>query len=215
VRIGRAIALGIVIGLCLRGVWSGTTPLVLVAGFASFVAALDAIEPLAQDLDRPTRLASYPRPKGWVLVHHLAGPTITMLLVGGVALATAVVVDPSTHVATLGALLLIPGAAAAVAGAAVSVVSEPVLDAAAESMMPPEVAGPRVIFRAAWPPAIATIGLVPLVIAHHAEVAGRAAAPALISASISVLVLVAIVAGWVRFRDDIHRSLTPPTGGKR
>jgi hypothetical protein len=210
VRIGRVAGLGVVIGLCLRGVWSGTTPLVLVAGLAAFVAALDAIEPLAQDLDRPTRLRSYPRPDGWVPVHHLVGPSIVMLLVGGVALATAVVVDPSAHVAAIGALAILPAARAALAGAAVSVVSEPILDAAAEAMIPPEIGGPRVLFRAAWPPAIATLGLLPVVMAHRAEEAGEAAIPVLLSTAVSILLLSAIVAAWVRFRADIHASIANP-----
>jgi hypothetical protein len=208
VRAGRVLALGIVIGLCLRGVWSGTTPLLLVAGLAAFVAALDAIEPLAQDLDHPTRLGSYPRPDGWVLVRHLAGPTAVMLVVGGVALATAVVVDPGTHVAAIGALAIVPGAVAAVAGAAVSVVSEPMLDASTEAMIPPEVAGPRVLLRTAWPPAIAVLGLLPVAIAHRAENNGAPAIPVLLSTAVSVLVLGGIVAAWVRFRADIHRAIT-------
>jgi hypothetical protein len=210
VRVGRCAALGVVVGLCLRGVWSGTTPLVLVAGLATFVAALDAIEPLAQDLDHPTRMASYPRPDGWVLVRHLAGPLVAMVLVGGIALATAMVVDPTPHVAAIGALAIIPGAVGAVGGAAVSVVSEPMLDASTEAMIPPEVAGPRVLLRAAWPPAIAVIGLLPVVTAQRAERAGNPAVPVLLSTALSVLVLGAIVAAWVRFRSDIHAAITQP-----
>jgi hypothetical protein len=145
-----------------------------------------------------------------VLVRHLVGPTIVMLLVGGVALATAVIVDPSPHVAAIGALAIVPGALAAVAGAAVSVVSEPMMDAATEAMMPPEIGGPRVLFRAAWPPAIAVIGLLPVVTAHRAEVAGNPSIPVLLSTAVSVVVLAAIVAAWVRFRADIHASIMNP-----
>jgi hypothetical protein len=207
VRVARVLSLGMVIGLSLRGVWSGTTPLLLVAGVASFVAALDAIEPMAQDLDHPTRLFSYPRARGWVLVRHLAGPTIAMIAVGVVAIVTAFVVDPHTHVLTYGLALLLPAAVASVAGAAVSVVSEPILDASTEAMIPPEVAGPRALFRAAWPPAIATVGMLPLVGAHRAELAGRPVEAALSSGSIAVLVVSVVVFGWVRFREEIHGAL--------
>jgi hypothetical protein len=188
-------------------VWSGTTPLVLVAGVAAFVAALDAIEPMAQDLDHPTRLFSFPRARGWVLVHHLAAPTIAMIGVGLVAVATAFVVDPHRQVLTYGLAVLIPAAAASVAGAAVSVVSEPILDASTEAMIPPEVAGPRALFRAAWPPALATFGMLPLVAAHRAETVGHPAEAALSSASTAVLVLTVVVFGWVRFREEIHAAL--------
>jgi hypothetical protein len=207
IRIARVAGFGAAIGLSLRGVWSGTTPLVLVAGAAAFLAALDAIQPLAEDLDRPTRLRSFPRPEGWVLIHHLAGSGLTMLGVGGVALATAVAIDPSMRVAGLGAIALVPAACAAVAGAAVSVISEPLLDAASEAMVPPEVAGPRVLLRAAWPPAIAVIGMLPVVAAHRAWLDGQAPAPVLVSAAAAVLVLVTLVGFWVRFRREFYDKL--------
>jgi hypothetical protein len=207
VRLARVVALGAVIGLSMRGVWSGTTPLVLVAGVASFVAALDAIEPLAQDLDHPTRLFSFPRARGWVLVRHLAAPTLAMIGVGLVAIGTAFIVDPHQQVLTYGFAVLVPAAVASVAGAAVSVVSEPILDASTEAMIPPEVAGPRALFRAAWPPAIATAGMLPVVGAHRAELAGRPAEAALSSGGTAVLVISLIVFGWVRFREEIHASL--------
>jgi hypothetical protein len=121
-----------------------------------------------------------------------------------------VLVDPSSHVAALGAMAIVPAALAAVAGAAVSVVSEPMLDASTEAMIPPEIGGPRVLFRAAWPPAIAVLGLVPVITAHRAERAGNPAAPVLLSTAVSVAVLAAIVAAWVRFRSDIHAAITNP-----
>jgi hypothetical protein len=218
VRVARVVALGVVIGLCMRGVWSGTTPLVLLAGVAAFVAALDAIEPMAQDLDHPTRLFGFPRPRGWVLVRHLAAPAVAMIGLGLVAIATAFVVDPHRDVLVYGFAVLVPGALAAVAGAAVSVVSEPILDPGTEAMIPPEVAGPRALFRAGWPPAIATLGLLPLVAAHRAELHDRPADAALSSASTAVFVLTVVVFGWVRFREEIHKALATagqpaPTGG--
>ena len=142
-----------------------------------------------------------------MLVRHLVAPTFAMVGVGVVAVATAFVVDPHRQVLAYGAATLVPAALASVAGAAVSVVSEPILDASTEAMIPPEVAGPRSLFRAAWPPALATLGLLPLVGAHRAELAGRPAEAALSSASTAVLVLAAVVFGWVRFREEIHAAL--------
>jgi hypothetical protein len=110
-------------------------------------------------------------------------------------------------VAGIGALAILPGAIGAVAGAAVSVVSEPMLDASTEAMIPPEVGGPRVLFRAAWPPAIAVIGLLPVVIAHRAEINGTPAVPVLLSTAVTVLALGSIVTAWVRFRSEIHNAI--------
>ncbi|HEX7094288.1 MAG TPA: hypothetical protein VF183_00290, partial [Acidimicrobiales bacterium] len=204
VRLARVGSLGVVIGLVLRGAWSGTTPLVIVGGLAAYVAALDAIEPLAQDLDRPTRLLSFPWPRGWVLLRHTVAPVIAMIGVGVVALLTAFVIDPRAQVLRIGAIALVPAACAATAGAVISVVSEPILDSASAAMIPPEVAGPRVVLRAAWPAAVATAGMLPIVAAHQAIESGRPGVPAASTAAVVVLVLAAVVTGWVRLRDDIH-----------
>ena len=80
-------------------------------------------------------------------------------------------------------------------------------------MLPPEVAGPRVLMRTAWPPGVAVIGQLPLLAAARA--AGRDDAPlrALQAPAIAIAVLVVIVFAWVRFRDDIHRSLAEAASG--
>ena len=54
-RFARLVVLGAVAGLALVGVWQGTTPLVVVAGLALYVAGLDAVEPVAQEVDHPDR----------------------------------------------------------------------------------------------------------------------------------------------------------------
>ncbi|MGH9183761.1 MAG: hypothetical protein ACRDZ9_08170 [Acidimicrobiales bacterium] len=74
VRVARMGALGAVAGLAMRGVWSGTTPLLAVAAVVLFVVALDAIEPLSQDADRPYRWAPLPVRDGALLLRHLAAP---------------------------------------------------------------------------------------------------------------------------------------------
>ena len=40
--------------------WAGTTPLVVLAGLALFVAGLDTVEPLAQEVDHPSRRDASP-----------------------------------------------------------------------------------------------------------------------------------------------------------
>ncbi|MEA2466040.1 MAG: hypothetical protein QOJ57_166, partial [Thermoleophilaceae bacterium] len=56
-RVGRVLALGLVAAAALWGTWQGTTPLVVVAGCALLLVALDAVEPLAEEIDHPTRRA--------------------------------------------------------------------------------------------------------------------------------------------------------------
>lgn len=214
-RIGRVLVLSIAVGLAMRGVWAGTTPLVLVAGVAAFVAALDAIEPLAQELDHPGRLQSVPIPEGHLMLAHLAAPVVVLTAVGVVGGGVAVLVDPSVRAMGLAGLSLIPAVGAAVASAAISVASEPTLDSATERLIPPEVAGPRILIKTVWPPAVATIGLLPGVFARRSEVAGDDAIAMLANVSAAVMVLVAIVFVWVRFRNDLHRSMSEAMGGSR
>ena len=73
-RLVRLLALAGIAGMSLRGVWNGTTPLLVPAGLALWVAALDAIEPLAQETDHPGLRDGYPLAEGELMVRHLAVP---------------------------------------------------------------------------------------------------------------------------------------------
>lgn len=212
VRIARVVVIGAAIGLTARALWAGTTPLVLVAGVLAYVAALDAIEPLAQDVDHPGLLSSMPEVEGVVMVKHLAEPVIVMCCIGAVSIATAYAVDPSPVVLRVGLPMLLPAALAGVAGAAVTVASEAILDTSQEAFMPPEVAGPRLLFRTVWPPAIGVIGMVPLLAARSAEQAGRDPTSAVTTVAIPVVLLAMGVFAWVRFRADLHRAMAEATG---
>ena len=70
-RVARLVLLGAVAGLSLRGAWSGTSPLIILAGLALFLAGLDAVEPLAQEIDHPTRRDSVPIERGDVELRHV------------------------------------------------------------------------------------------------------------------------------------------------
>jgi hypothetical protein len=72
------------------------------------------------------------------------------------------------------------------------------------SLMPPEVAGMRLVYRTAWPPAMAIIGIVPVLAARTAARAGAPAAPFALAAGGVVIVLFVIVCGWVRERERVH-----------
>ncbi len=214
VRVARVLVVGAAIGLTARATWAGTTPLVLVLGALAYVAALDAIEPLAQDIDHPGLLGSVPEVEGVVMVKHLAEPVLVMIGVGLVALGTAYGVDPNPEVLRVGLPLLLPAALAGVCGAAITVVSEATLETSQEAIMPPEVAGPRLLFRTVWPPAVAVIGMLPLLAARAAaESAGGDPTRAVTATAVPVVLLCMVVFGWVRFRADIHEAMSQATGG--
>lgn len=215
VRLVRVVVLCVAAGLAMRGVWDGTTPLILVAGLATYAAGLDALEPLAQELDHPGRLQSVPIPEGQIMLAHLAAPVVLLLLAGMVGGGVAVLIDPSMRALGFAAISLVPAVGAAVGGAAVSIASEPTLDASTERLMPPEVAGPRMLIKTIWPPLVAIIGLLPGVFAHRAEVRGEDALALLANIAAPVMILVALVFAWVRYRSDMHQAMAEAMGGTR
>jgi hypothetical protein len=166
-RIMRVGGLGIVAGLAAGGAWKGTTPLVIVAGAALFVAALDALEPLAQEMDHPTRRDSFPVLPGRLATSALAVPAVVLAVaaVAGAGVATAVLGVPAAPML----VAALPAAAAALAGGTASLILEPVSAAELMSRYPvPEAAGPVLVARLGFAPGVAIAGWLPLL-------AGRAA----------------------------------------
>ena len=214
VRILRVTGLGALAGASLHAVWGGTTPMVLVAGIALYLVALDALEPLAQEIDHPTLVASYPMRRGLLMVHHLAAPSIAIAMAGVVGVATAWALDPSADTLRIGAVTLVAATGCAVGAGAISIVSEAVLDQSGEAMLPPEVAGPRVVIRTLWPPLVAVIGVTPVLAAQRADRGGGDAfAAAALVATLAWLLVLAIGA-WVRYRDDLHATMQQAVRGE-
>ena len=211
-RVLRILVTGIAAALAARGVWSGTTPLLLVAGLAGYVAGLDALEPLAQEIDHPGLAGSFPEVRGATAVRHLAEPIIVVFVVAAVGVAVAVGIDPSALGLRVAAVAAVPAVLCAVAGAGITVVSDQVLDRADASLMQPEVAGPRLLIRTLWPPIVSVLGFVPLLIGRSAALAGRDPVGAMAAASLPVVILFGLIVVWVRFRDDIHESMAEATG---
>ncbi len=205
-RIVRVLLMAFITGLCLRGVWHGTTPLVVLAGLAMWIAALDAVEPLGQEIDHPGRTDEFPLERGILYLRHLPITIIVSMVVGAIAAGIAaapigsdIPIGPAM-VAGLSIGLL------AACGAVVSVVQgapEPVDQL---SMVTPEVAGARTVYRTAFPPALAVAGTLPL-LAARASVRGVQDPPPVAAAINVAMVLTGVavlVGGWVRFRDEIQ-----------
>ncbi len=212
IRIIRVLVLAIGAGLAIRGLWSGTTPLIIVAGLATYVAALDATEPLSQEIDHPTLTGTLPVDPGTLMVRHLVEPVLVLIAAGTVALGVSYAVDPAPDMLGIGALTVVTASLAAVAGAAISIVS-PTDSGGSDALMTPEVAGPRMVFRTAGPPVVAMLGFLPVLVA--ARVTGDTD-PFSIAATVTipVLILVMIVFAWVRFRSDIAKSMAESMSGE-
>jgi len=216
VRLLRVVVLGAVAGISLVGVWAGTTPLLAVAALALFVAALDALEPLAQDVDHPDLSTSVPVVSGDLRIRHAPVPFAVMVVVALVGWAVAVGVAaagvfPLRLAVTVGGAMVVPAALLATVGAAASVVMEPALGGSAN--MPAEIAGIKMVVRAIWSPALVLLGLTPLLVARSSLRHGTALGQAALSGVVLPLMVGVLGLGWLRFREDLHVYFKPPEPG--
>lgn len=202
-RIGRFVLVSAVAGLALRGVYQGTIALAVVAGLAMFIAGLDAIEPLAQETDHPGRRDALPLTTGYVMTRHLPVAAVVMVKSGIVAAVAAVLVEPSVDAVKLAAICFIPLGLAGGAGAVISVLMGAPEPSDNWQLLPPEVQGSRTLFRTVWPPLVATLGTLPVVFARVASENDSNPYEAAVTSGFFVLVLCALVAGWVHQREVI------------
>ena len=117
--------LGAVAGAAVCGAWQGTTPLVLVAALALLVAGFDAVEPLAQEVDHPTRRDLLPVLPKQLIRRHLVAPTALMLGVVLVAVVTALLIARASLVIEVGAVIALPTALLVLCGVALSATNDP------------------------------------------------------------------------------------------
>lgn len=208
-RLVRVSLMAVVAGLSLRGAWAGTSPLIVLAGLALWVAALDAAESLGQEIDHPGRTDAFPMERGELMAKHLPIIGVVSVLIG--LLAAVVALIPIGDEVPAGAALVVGLAAGLLAacGATVSVVQGAPDPVDTLGMATPEIAGVRTVFRTAFPPALAVLGTLPLLAARAAE--RGVSEPPPLEAAIAVLIplvaLTGLVGGWVRFRDDIRASM--------
>jgi hypothetical protein len=83
------------------------------------------------------------------------------------------------------------------------------------NMMPPEVAGTVSLIKAIWPVLLAVVGSLPIVGARMAFADGNAPEAPAIRIAIAIALMTFILAGWIRFRDDIKKSLNTAAAESR
>ncbi len=199
VRIVRMVVLGGVAGAALVGAWAGTSTLVIVAGVALYVAALDAVEPLAQEIDHPDRWAGLPLAPGGLLLRHLPASLVVMLAICGVAGLAASVLGAASEALPLALALVVPVAAAATTAAAAST-AQGMAQVKPSVAVVPEAAGTALVFRNGWPVTLVVISLLPVLAARVAVDDGVPGAPVAAAAATIPLLLVAIALFWLSRR---------------
>jgi hypothetical protein len=163
-RLVRMLGLGVLAGLSLGVVWRGVTPMIVAAGLALYVAAFDAAEPVAQEVDHPTRWESYPVDPGRLLVQHVPAAFVVMVVLGLVAAVAALPLVPARVVVELTPMLIVPVAfAGALAGIIGTAQGAP--DVARMSGLGPDMMGIVLLGRLVLPPAIVVVALAPLLAA--------------------------------------------------
>ena len=212
-RVLRMVVFGVVAGLSLVAVWKGTTPLVVVAVLALYLAGFDALEPLAQEIDHPDRLGSVPAELGVVRLLHMPVSFLTLFVVALIGWGAAIAVAGPSVAVPVGAALLLPSALLATVGSSVSIVMGP--PTADNLMLPAEAAGAKMVMRVLWAPVLVLLGLTPLLIARSTVTKGQLPGRAAASASVMPIMIGVLGLLWVRFREPAHlwlkASTTPPS----
>ncbi|MDQ3468728.1 MAG: hypothetical protein M3487_02990, partial [Actinomycetota bacterium] len=197
-RIIRMTGLALAAGAATVAVLAGTTPAVVAVGLALHLLGLDAVEPLSQEIDHPDHTDAAPRARGWLLLRHLAAPAVATIPFGVLAAAVVAVSDVDRAAAAFA--LAVPVTWAGAAGAVVSIVRDApdaLAAPASTAAVPPEFAGFTTTMRLLWPIAISTAGALPVLAMREQPDAGTA-----LRAAIGALLLTAVVAWWVRRRDE-------------
>ena len=165
-RLFKLIALGCIAGFLLLLFWNGSTLLIAVAGGVLFLAALDAVEPAAQEIDqRPLRQA-LPLSDVQLARRHAGVSIAVMLAPSAVAMATVAMFagtppPPAVLLASAPAVSV-----TAVRGAMRNVRREAPALAAVKSAPSVDLYGQYVAVDLATSPLIACLGLLPLLVAR-------------------------------------------------
>jgi hypothetical protein len=126
VRVVRAVLIAVAAGGLAVGGFDLTPVLFALPGPLLFIAALDLVEPLAQESDHPTRRLLLPRRSSELLRTHLTAPAVAMAAVLAIATIAAAAIGGNPGLALgVGAVVFLPLAVVLVCAAAVSATNDP------------------------------------------------------------------------------------------
>jgi hypothetical protein len=186
-RLVRVLAIGVAAGAATAGGWSGITLLFVLPGALLMVAALDLVEPLAQEVDHPTRRELLPIAAGSLIRRHLIPSCVAMVGVLLLGTLSALALGPSASSVGVGLAMLFPTALMLVCCAALSTTNDPYAYILNPQLGYVQSAAPVVI-------AIVATGL-PVLVAREVARHGGSAASAAIRTEL-VLLLVGIAMAW-------------------
>jgi hypothetical protein len=200
-RVVRVLAIAVAAGAATAGAWNGITLLFVLPGALLLVAALDLVEPLAQESDHPTRRRLLPVAADSLIRHHLIPSSVAMagvLLLGTLA---ALALGPSTSAVGVGLVMLFPTALVLVCCAALSATNDPYAYILNPQLGYAQSAAPVVI-------AIIAAGA-PVLVAREVARHGGSAPSAAIRAEFVLLLVGIAMAWWLGKRMDDQTAVTP------
>ncbi len=121
-RLMRIVALSAVSGASASLAVTNSLLLLVPMVAAAFLLGLEAIEPLAQEIDRPDLTDGLPIARGWLFAHHLVAPAALLAVVSLIGASVASVLDPDHVAAAFG--LAVPLAWAGSIGGVVAAVKD-------------------------------------------------------------------------------------------
>jgi hypothetical protein len=199
-RVARVLVLAAIAIASSVGAWLGTTPLVVVAGIAAFVAALDVTEGLAQEIDHPTLVDSTPVNTGWLYMRHLAAPAAVLGCMAAAPVAVLAVLGRGSVTIDVAIATALTATLGACAGSALSITLGAPNFASQALLMFPEQIGLIMVARQALAPLIAIAGFLPLALAVHAAHNGRPVVDAASAAIGPIIVVAGAAIGYVGSR---------------
>lgn len=202
VRVVRAALLGVGAGALAAGAWSGAPAALVLPGLLLFVAALDVVEPLAQESDHPTRRRLLPIDPGSLISRHLVAPSLALAALVLIGTATAALVGRDTAALGVGVVLCVPAAIALAVCATFSATADPY----GNLLTTPEVQY-AITAAPAFAAAVA-VGL-PLILARHAERQGGATISVAATVAVFIAALAAAGIAFLRqrfFKRDLGRA---------
>lgn len=193
-RVVRCLSLGAGTGASAVGAWRGTNMFIVVAGICLYVAALDVVEPLAQEDDHPRLRDMQPVDPPRLALRLLGAPVAALAAIAAIGLVgSALVAGPlgfDAHPVAMAALLAVPAAAGAAAGAMWSLMAKPPDPASPQFLIQPETFGVAVAAHYGTPVLLASLGFAPLLLARYASRAGTSViATVLPSVAVAALTL--------------------------
>ncbi len=201
-RLLRMAALTAVAAAALVAAYHDTASAVVIAGLALYLVGLDAIEPLAQEIDQADRADAIPRERGVLLLHHLPAPALLLALFAVLGGAVAYALNPTPTALGVIAIVALPALWAAGSGAVISVVAEePEPTSDSNQMLPPEMAGMRLMIRTVFPVVVCCVGCLPVLAARLSVTNGGPPAAGALQAAMGVVLVVGLTVAWVRFRE--------------